>query len=74
MLIVQYNFLITRPKIKEALNAFDTIRQHLQCEGMNIDAFFRLEKQLRESMQNNIEQTAIVHCGISRDWNNVVYN
>ena len=39
-----------------------------------MDAFFRLEKQLRESMQNNIKQTAIVHCGISRDWNNVVYN
>ena len=40
-------------------NAVDTIWRCLQCEGTDIDTFFRLEKQLQESMQNNIKQATI---------------
>ena len=51
--------LITPPKNKEVLSALDTIRRRLQCEGEDMDTFFRLEKQLQESIQNNIKQTTI---------------
>ena len=59
MLNVQYNFLTFQPKNKGVLNTLDSIRQHLQSEGKDMDTFFHLEKQLQDSMQNNIKQTTI---------------
>ena len=53
------SIVITPPKNKEVLNALDTIRRCLQCEGADMDTVFRLEKHLQESMQNNIKETTI---------------
>ena len=36
--------LITQPKNKEVLKVLDTIQRRLQCEGTDINTFFRLEK------------------------------
>ena len=46
-------------KNKKVLNILDTTRRRLRCDGADIDTFFRLKKQLQESMQNNIKQTTI---------------
>ena len=35
------------------------IRQRLQFEGADMDTFFRLERQMQDSMQNKIKQTTI---------------
>ena len=53
------SFLITLPKNKEVLKAFYTCRRRLQCESADMDTFFRLEKLLQKSMENNIKQTTI---------------
>ena len=57
---VANSILITPPKNKEVFNAFDTIRGRLQCEGVDMDTFLRLKKQLQESMQNSIKDITIV--------------
>ena len=46
-------------KKKEVLHALDTIRRRLQFKGEVMDIFLRLEKQMQDSMQNNIKQTTI---------------
>ena len=53
------SILITQPTNNEVLNALDTIRRCLQCEGADMDTLFCLEKKLQESMQNNINQSII---------------
>jgi len=39
------------PKNREVLHALNTIRQRLLFEGADINTFFRLEKEMQESMQ-----------------------
>ena len=53
------SILITPPKNKEVFDGLDTIWRRWQCEGADMDIFFGIEKQLQESMQNNITQTTI---------------
>ena len=53
------SIFIILPKTKEVLNALDTIWQCLQCEGTDMETLFCLEKQIQESMQNNITQATI---------------
>ena len=50
---------LTPPKNKEVLRALDTIRRRLQFKGEDMDMFLRLEKQMQDSMQNNIKQSTI---------------
>ena len=50
---------LTTPKNKEVLHALDTIRRRLQSKGEDMDIFLRLEKQMQDSMQNNIKQSTI---------------
>ena len=50
---------LTPPKNKEVLDALNTIRRRLQFKGEDMDIFLRLEKQLQDSMQNNIKQSTI---------------
>ena len=38
---------ITPTRNKKVLNVLDTIWQHLQCEGADMDTFFCLKKQLQ---------------------------
>ena len=54
--------LITSPINIKVFNALDTIRRCLQCKGADMDTFFCLEKQLKESMQNNIKDMIIAQC------------
>ena len=50
---------LTPLKNKEVLHALDTIRQRLQFKEEDMDMFLRLEKQMQDSMQNNIKQSTI---------------
>ena len=50
---------LTPPKNIEVLHALDTIRRQLQFKEEDMDIFFRLEKQMQDSMQNNIKQSTI---------------
>jgi len=49
------------PKNREVLHALDTIRRQLLFEGADINTFFRLEKEMQESMQQNIKQKTLAH-------------
>ena len=51
---------LTPPKNKEVLHALVAIRRRLQFKGEDIDIFLRLEKQMQDSMRNNIKQSTIV--------------
>ena len=42
------SILITPPKNKEMLNALNTIRRRLQCEGAAMDTFFCVKSITRE--------------------------
>ena len=53
---------VMSPKNKEVIYEFDIIRRRLQFEGENMDAFFRLERKMQDSMQNKIKQTTIAQC------------
>ena len=50
--------VLTPPKNK-VLHALDTIRQRLQFKGEDMDIFLCLEKQMQDSMHNNIKQSTI---------------
>ena len=45
---------VHRQKTREMLDALDTIRRRLQFDGIDMDPFFRVEKQLQNRMQKNI--------------------
>ena len=50
---------LTPPKNKEVLHALDTYRRRLQFKGEDMDIFLCLEKQMQDSMQNDIKQSTI---------------